>query len=80
MSLFSALQNSQLKRQMGTEGRQAHTLFGVAAAFVIGHLLRNILNLHEIFFDPDGHEEGCASKWPLWTMVGGIYSHVRQKS
>ena len=65
---------------MGTEGRQAHTLFGVAAAFVIGHLLRNILNLHEIFFDPDGHEEGCASKWPLWTMVGGIYSHVRQKS
>ena len=36
---------------MKSENRQAHTLFGVVALFLIGHLFRMILNLHEVFID-----------------------------
>ena len=34
---------------MKSENRQAHTLFGVVSLFLIGHLFRMILNLHEVF-------------------------------
>ena len=42
-------QNQQAR--MKSENRQAHTLFGVVALFLIGHLFRMILNLHEVFID-----------------------------
>ena len=42
-------QNQQSR--MKSENRQAHTLFGVVALFLIGHLFRMVLNLHEVFID-----------------------------
>ena len=36
---------------MKSENRQAHTLFGVATLFLIGHLFRMVLNIHEVFMD-----------------------------
>ena len=36
---------------MKSENRQAHTLFGVVTLFLIGHLFRMVLNIHEVFMD-----------------------------
>ena len=42
-------QNQQSR--MKSENRQAHTLFGVVTLFLIGHLFRMVLNIHEVFMD-----------------------------
>ena len=48
-ALFSEPQSSNAVQQMKVERRQAHTLFGVVSLFFIGHAVRIVLNLHEIF-------------------------------
>ena len=48
----STADSAQVQTQhsrMKSENRQAHTLFGVVALFLIGHLFRMILNLQEVF-------------------------------
>ncbi len=68
---------------MTVENRQAHTLFGVAALFVAGHILRILLNLHEMF--QEGWKESddkdsaadldlshCALELPFWVLVRGV--------
>lgn len=57
------MQNQQSR--MKSENRQAHTLFGVVSLFLIGHLFRMILNLHEVFMadsmeSHDGMNETCS--------------------
>ena len=44
-----AAQVQTQQSRMKSENRQAHTLFGVVSLFLIGHLFRMILNLHEVF-------------------------------
>ena len=48
----------QVAAQMTLENRQSQTLFGVAFLFIVGHLLRVVLNLHELFtIDLIGQDE-----------------------
>ena len=61
---------------MKSENRQAHTLFGVVSLFLIGHLFRMILNLHEVFMsdsvDSDiESNETMVNKEELITSVPG---------
>ena len=61
---------------MKSENRQAHTLFGVVSLFLIGHLFRMILNLHEVFMsdsvDSDiESNETIVNKEELITSVPG---------
>ena len=61
---------------MKSENRQAHTLFGVVSLFLIGHLFRMILNLHEVFMsdsvDSDiQSNETLVTKEELITSVPG---------
>ena len=61
---------------MKSENRQAHTLFGVVSLFLIGHLFRMILNLHEVFMsdsvDSDIQSNGTlVTKEELITSVPG---------
>ena len=68
--------SSQYKKQMSLENRQSHTLFGVAALFLSGHLLRVILNLHELVHGLHSRltahdEDGCGEmpvNFPPWAL------------
>ena len=64
---FSA--SCQYSQQMAVENRQSHTLFGVAGLFVLGHMLRILLNLHEMANIKRAAESNCLAAWPLWAMV-----------
>ncbi len=55
------------------ETRQSHTLYGVAALFVAGHLLRVLLNLHDLAAHLARQQE-CGGKdrlpdFPAWSLV-----------
>jgi hypothetical protein len=75
--IFVASHGRHFKSQMNVENRQAHTLFGVAALFVGGHILRILLNLHEMFSlatkveNATGDDDrDCAPvPWPLTILV-----------
>ena len=43
---------------MRAENRQAHTLFGVAAIFIVGHSLRIALNIQELLWLVGGRGGG----------------------
>ena len=47
---------------MKSENRQAHTLFGVVSLFLIGHLFRMILNLHEVFMEDSVDSDGMVNE------------------
>ena len=46
---------------MKSENRQAHTLFGVVSLFLLGHLFRMILNLHEVFMSDTTETEDAVN-------------------
>ncbi len=66
---------------MSLENRQSHTLFGVAALFLSGHLLRVILNLHELVHGLHSRltahdEDGCGEmpvNFPPWALVSKFH-------
>ena len=72
MFAFTASQQDQ--DQLNIENRQARTLFGVVFLFFIGHTLRIILNLEEIFANRESEEyksrnSNCGVPIPYWAMV-----------
>jgi len=70
--LFAACRRQQ-QHQQNLETRQSNTLFGVAGMFIIGHLLRISLNLHEMIVKANISEE-CkdTNPWPLWAYVSQL--------
>lgn len=83
---FSTADSAQAQTQhtrIKSENRQAHTLFGVVALFLIGHLFRMILNLHEIFMNrsPETYEEingtcGSNNNITMISTTTGITKHI----
>lgn len=62
-------------RQLRLESRQVRTLFGVVVLFLIGHVFRAGLNLHEMFATDRKmillreQNRGCFSPFPLWNLM-----------
>ena len=68
---FTASLPGSAVHKMNVENRQAHTLFGVVGLFCMGHTLRMVLNLHEIFskIDENSGNSGCYILLPFWILV-----------
>ena len=68
--------HNQDEKNNQVEIRQVKTFFGVAALFLIGHMLRIFLNFFEVHYEEtiipsmaEIHNKGCVFYRPFWNNV-----------
>ena len=62
--------SEHMENQLRTENRQVTTMFGVIFLFILGHLLRVVLNVSELAHEVYNYKnENCVSKPLFWENV-----------
>ena len=62
--------SEHMENQLKTENRQVTTMFGVIFLFILGHLLRVVLNVSELAHEVYNYKnENCVSKPLFWENV-----------